>query len=202
MDIDTTITAGSVAAGLGGAGDPNALDTGEYALNRLLGVQPIYALASGLPIITYFTAAKTENITSISYATADVAAGARTLVKVGVYAISSGTWQRVAVSGNNTAHLTATDTVYTAALTSAWAKTKGTRYAVVLLTTGTGAAPKLVGHQAPRPEMGATVGFQRSPSLSGNLNGQLGTASDLPTAFSASGVDTEFRIVQFLMNPA
>ena len=166
---------------LAGLVDPDALTSGESTLSRRA-IMSGATLTSGIVRLTYFTARKTETINSVRVGTYTTAAGATpTLCRIGIYSVDgSGNLTLVASTANDTALFAAAATTYTKALSSAWSKVAGTRYAVGVLVV-TGATAPTVQGQA----VGLGDELAQAPRLCGGRSGQ----SDLPSSITAGNVD-------------
>jgi hypothetical protein len=121
------------------------LQLGESTLPRNAQVQTA-ALASGELRLTYFTAAKTETIDTVTVHTGSVTTSGVTISRIGIYKVlSDGSLVLVSSSTNDTSLMTAASTAYAKAVT-AFKKRRGITYAVgVLQVHSGGTGPTLVG---------------------------------------------------------
>ena len=166
---------------LAGLVDPDALTSGESTLSRRA-IMNGATLTSGIVRLTYFTARKTETINSVRVGTYTTAAGATpTLCRIGIYSVDgSGNLTLVASTANDTALFAAASTTYTKALSSAWSKVAGTRYAVGVLVVTGATAPTIQGQI-----LSIADELAQAPRLCGGRSGQ----SDLPSSITAGNVD-------------
>lgn len=165
-------TAGTAAEG----NDPRLvrwLDSGEESLDRLVVSSAAIPLTSQSLRLSFFTARKTEAISSLRVVSGTTAAGATpTLVRFGVYSVDgSGNLALVASTPNDTTLLAGASTPYTKALSAVFNKVAGTRYAVAVLVVTAATAPTVAG-------LLSTVAGElgRSPRICGVVTGQ----ADLP----------------------
>lgn len=150
-----------------------------------------YAASGGL-VLSYFTANKTEDITTVTAWSGTTAAGATpTLVRYGVYSVASnGNLTLVASTANDTTLLAATNTAYPKALSATWSKVAGVRYAIGVLVVTGAALPTFHGQQLAATNILNTL-VRTAPYLTGRLTGQ----TDLPSSVTqASMVGTQGRI--------
>lgn len=123
----------------------DALSSGEGTMRRRE-ISGVAGLPAGSLRLTYFTARRTETITSVRTNCTTLQSGA-TLCRIGLYTVdSSGNLTLVAATANDTTLWTAAQS-YTKAFSASYAKVRGQRYAVGLLTVG-GGAPSLAGISA------------------------------------------------------
>ena len=161
-------------------GDPHILASGEATLPRHLAASAAAGTTSGSLRLSYFTARKTESVGSLRFASGTTGAGATpTLVRLGVYeAAPNGDISLVASIPNDTTLLAAANTGYTRALSAAFTKVEGRRYAVGTLVVTGAAAPTLVGMS-----LVTLADINVAPRISGVVTGQ----TDLPaTVVNAS----------------
>lgn len=169
----------AISAAVSAGTDPDALTSGESTLSRRAIVTAGATLTSGLVRLTYFTAKKTETINSVRVGTGTTAAGTPTLCRIGIYSVDgSGDLTLVASTANDTALWAAGSTTYTKALSAAWSKVAGQRYAVGLLFVGT-TAPTIQGQVL---SIGDELG--QAPRLCGGRSGQ----TDLPSSITVGNV--------------
>ena len=169
----------AISAAVSAGTDPDALTSGESTLSRRNIITAGATLTSGLVRLTYFTAKKTETITSVRVGTGTTAAGTPTLCRIGIYEVDgSGNLTLVASTANDTALWAAQNTTYTKALSASWSKVAGQRYAIGLLFVGT-TAPTIQGQVL---SLGDELG--QAPRLCGGRSGQ----SDLPSTITVGNV--------------
>lgn len=168
----------------------NAITNGEELLPRLntIGAQNLDA---GTVHLTYFTARKTETITTVRMLTDSTAAAGTTLARIGIYSVSGGgNLTLVASTANDTALFNNAYSPYAKALTASFSKVKGSRYAVGVLFTGT-TPPRITGMTV------AGADASLDPRLCGVVTGQ----TDLPAAVLAGNVAEDYRLFQTTMTP-
>jgi hypothetical protein len=128
------------------------LASGEEILPRpLIGTQAV-TMPSGRVRLTYFTARKSEVITSVrTFTNTTMAAPTPSLCKVGIYSIDRSTYDAtlVTATANTTSLWNNTNTEYTTALLAPFAKTARRLYAFATVLVTVGAAPTLCGLVAP-----------------------------------------------------
>jgi hypothetical protein len=130
--------------------------------------------ASGTMLLTYFTAQKTESITTLSVSPGTAGAGL-TLARYGVYSVGAAgaLSSLLASSANNTSQWTIATpglngTNAAATLTSTFSKVAGTRYAIGLLAVGT-TMPSFIGCT---PMAAAPADCAQDPRVCGVVTGQ------------------------------
>lgn len=113
--------------------------------------------------LTYFTARKSETVTQVRVPTGSTAAVGATLCRIGLYTVdpSTGDLTLVTSTANDTNLWIAQNTAYTKTLSSSYAVTRGTRYAIGLLVVGASTAPTFMG-SGPG---GAATQFAAEPRL-------------------------------------
>lgn len=160
----------------------SALTTGEETVNRNLVSSSAGTTASQVLKLSYFTARKSEPVGNLRMYSGGTAAGATpTLVRGGLYSIDGGgAGTLVASIASDTALFAAGNTGYTRALSAAYNKVAGQRYAFGLLVVTAAATPTF-----------CTAGLVLS-TLSGLtspiLEGQIAAQADLPATFTAASV--------------
>ena len=168
----------------------NAISTGEEVLPRLnaIGAQ---SLVSGTLHLTYFTARKTETISTVRMLTDSTAATGLTLARMGIYSVDGGgNLTLVASTANDATLFDDAYSPYPKALTSAFAKVKGTRYAFGVLVVA--ATPPNI--------TGLTVSGADS-SLPPRLCGIVAGQADLPASVTAGTVAEDYRLFQSTLTP-
>lgn len=164
----------------------NRLTTGEEAVPRgEVNNATTNSGGSGGLRLTYFTARKTESVSTVTVVTGTTPAGATpTLCRVGVWSIAAnGTGTLVASSANDTTLFSVATTRYAIPLSAPLAKVAGQRYAIGVLVVTAATAPTFMaagvdGSPGWRTEVGTTA-----PRMSGILSG----LSDLPSPTFADG---------------
>lgn len=171
----------------------NGLLNGEELLPRL-NVNGAQALnASGSLHLTYFTARKTEVINTVQMVVDATAATGTTLARMGLYSVNAanGNLTLIAATANDPTLFNAAYTAFQRPLTSAFNKSKGTRYAFAVLVVGTG-MPAISALISP-----AGIDSSAAPRLNGLLAGQ----TDLPGSIAAGSVGGDYRIFQATITP-
>lgn len=129
---------------------PNDLLVGESTIPRnAIASSSVTSGGSSLRL-TYFTASKTENVSSVRVITGGTAAAATpTLCRIGIYAVGdNGDLTLIASTPNDTTLFAAASTVYTKALSAPFVKYKGLRYAVGILVVSGVATPSFQGNNS------------------------------------------------------
>ena len=125
----------------------NELASGEATMRRREVIAANLATSNGALRLTYFTATKTETISSVRTFTGSTAAVTPGLCRVGIYSVASnGDLTLVASTANDTALWGGTSTTYTKALSASFSKVRGTRYAVGTLIVDSATAPTHLGN--------------------------------------------------------
>lgn len=154
-------------------------------------------VASQQMTLAFFTARRSESITTMETYTGGTAAGATpTLCQMALYSIArNGDGTLLAASTNDTALWASTNTVYSKTLDATVSKVAGQRYAgAVLIVTGA-AVPVLTGPAF----VGAAqtvVGIQRSRPVAASLTGQ----ASLPASFTAASLGAAGRPFTFRLS--
>lgn len=170
-----------------GFGDrPTLLDAGETVWDRRDVIAPVGAMTSGLLQLVYFTAQRSETIASVKMLSAQTAAAATpTLVRFGIYEVAAnGDLTLVASTANDTAIFAGTHTAYDKALSVAWGKVAGRRYAVAVLVVSGAAMPVLYGSMP----VGAAAVLDTLLSAAPRWTGQVAGQTDLPASVAAASV--------------
>lgn len=165
----------------------NALTAGEALMPRDVASSAV-TMSSGNLRLAYFTARKSEVVTTLRVTTNSTAAGATpTLVRYGLYTVAAnGDITLVASTANDTTLFAAANTAYPKALSAAYTKRAGVRYAIGVLVVTGAAAPTIVGENYG----GSGADWALAPRLSGIVGGQ----ADLPASVVAASVaDTTAR---------
>jgi len=161
----------------------NYLTVGEETFNRVTRTDT-NSLTSQAMQLNYFTARKSETTTQVRVISGGVATGTPTLVRYGLYAIDgAGAGTLVAATSSDTSQLAATNTTYTKAWTTPYAKVAGQRYAVAVLTVAS-TAGSLTGI--------ATSGFSAELAVAPRITGRLNSQTDLPSTFTDASLVTAF----------
>lgn len=159
---------------------------GEFIRPRHHAVISTASQVDGGLALVYFRATKTESVASLSMWTCGTAAASNTLIRWGVYEVdeSDGDLTLVASTANDTTLFAATNTKYTKALSSAWAKEAGKLYAIGSLVVG-GTMPTLL---AVDVSGGAPPGMLSTlAGLDPQLTGFLASQADLPASTTSPG---------------
>lgn len=168
----------------------NAITNGEEILPRLTttGAQQ---LVSGTLHLTYFTARKTETINTVRMLSDATAAAGTTLARMGIYSVDGGgNLTLVASTANDLALFDDVYSPYPKALSAAFAKAKGQRYAFGVLVVGT-TMPIITG---------LTISGADA-SLPPRLNGLMAGQADLPANIAAGAVAEDYRLFQATITP-
>lgn len=180
-------------------GQPDIPTTGEFVPDRELWDTNLSATASGMMLLSYFTARRSEDITTITTICGTTPAAATpTLCKVGVYSeASSGDLTLVAQSANTTSMWASSNTAYAVSTTATFSKVAGQRYACAMICVTGGALPTLVGKGGFGIAAVGTQWFSTSPRLFASITGQ----TDLPASIAnASLANTVPRRVGFKLS--
>lgn len=171
----------------------NAIATGEEVLPRLNVNSAQQLAASGTLHLTYFTARKTETINNLRMVTDAGTAGGTTLARMGIYSVNpnTGDLTLVAACANDTTLFSGSYTPYQKALTAAFNKVKGTRYAVGVLVVAGGGMPAITATTC------AGTDAALPPRLCGIVPGQ----ADLPANITGGTVAEDYRLFQASMTP-
>ena len=115
-----------------------SLTSGEAVYGRNIGSN-VVTLQTGTMALSYFTAQRTENAAFVTTLTNSTAANLLTYAAVGVYSVdSAGNLTKITDTGDLHATLwIATFSQYVSALSPAFTKQAGQRYAIGLLAVGT-----------------------------------------------------------------
>lgn len=143
------------------------------------------ACASGSLILSYFTALRTESITTVAaYSGATAAAATPTLVRYGIYSVAgNGDLTLIASTVSDTAIFATINTAYPKSLSAPFAKVAGVRYAVGVLVVTGATAPSLHGLQmSPTGVVNALV--RQTPYIVGRFVGQ----TDLPSTVAVGSL--------------
>lgn len=148
--------------------------------------------------LVFFEAERTETIDNLTVLTGGTAAGATpTLIRMGVWSVngSNDLTALLASTASDTSLLASTNTHYTKALSSSWAKVAGTRYALGILVVTGATAPQLTGQSISAAALvaGTLTGL---PRVTAALTGQ----TDLPSSASAASYVTSASRPVFFMN--
>lgn len=161
--------------------DPNALTVGESSIPRQLATSSVITMTSQLLRLSYFTAQKTETITTLRVTTGGTGAGATpTLVRLGVYSVdpSTGDLTLIASTANDTTLLATPAGSNSKALSASWAKVAGLRYAVGLLVVTGATAPTIAANASAL----ASTEIASAPKLACAVASQ----ADLPASLASA----------------
>lgn len=166
-------------------GDP--LDSGMTTIPRHC-VGNTIAATTGTMRFTVHRARKSETINNLTMVTGNTAAGATpTLIRMGVFAYSAGTWTLVGSTVNDTSLFAGTTTSYTKAMSGSVNLVKDTIYAFAVLIVSGATMPNLSGNNFQATETGV------GPRVSGALTGQ----TDLPSSFVDGDISNSSAIYYF-----
>lgn len=155
----------------------NRVTTGQEVFSRGTAAAPT-SMASGTLRLTYFTAYRSETISSLMTATGGTASGTPTTCKMGLYSIdASGNLTRIGITANDTTIWAAANTKYSKALTAPVAVVAGTRYVLAALFVGT-TAPNLV----------ARTVLQAVGNDNNRIMGALAGQTDIPASITAGSI--------------
>lgn len=167
------------------ARDYDSLTAGEFIppRNRMTGNG--IAVATGTLYLTYFTADKTETISTLTVWTgATQAAATPTLCRMGVYSVAAnGDLTLAASTPNDTSLFAAQNTAYAKGVSVALSKVAGQRYAHALLITSSTTMPTFHGVQLPATSPTNSI-VMLAPAICGRVTSQ----TDLPSPISAASV--------------
>jgi hypothetical protein len=151
------------------------LTSGEATMNRRLAGTTL-SVPNGTLRLAYFTATKSETITSVRTVVSVAGAGS-TLQRIGVYSVAgNGDLTLIASTPNDTALWIANGLQYSKSFSDSFSKVRGTRYAVGTLVVGSSTAPTLWGSNVL-----AAAEMAEAPRLSAILTSQ----TDLPASAAA-----------------
>lgn len=170
-------------------------NVGEVSFPRALVTTGTAVYTSGTLHLAYFTARKSETIGTLTLYTSGTAAATITLIRYSVYAVApNDDLTLMASTANDTSLLIAANTAYPKALSSAWSKQAGQRYAIGQLVVAT-TPPTMLNMQNATSIPAAIYG--RSPRLCGAVTG----LSDLPSTVAYTSVVDTVRCPYVLMTP-
>jgi hypothetical protein len=165
--------------------DYDSLTAGEFIPARNLMTGNGIAVATQTLYLTYFTADKTETISTLTAFTGGTAAGATpTLCRYGIYTVAAnGDLTLAASTPNDTALFAAANTDYPKGLSVALSKVAGQRYAHAILVVSGATMPTFHGVQLPATNPTNTF-VRYAPAIVGRVTGQ----TDLPSPISAGSI--------------
>lgn len=169
------------------------LSSGEAVYNRMLANNTM-SMTNQVLRLAFFTARKTETITSLRMFTTATPAGATpTLVRLGVYSVDgAGNLNLVASTVNDTSLFAAASTTYTKALSAFWNKIAGQRYAIAALVVTAATAPTV----------GGIIGGSASEyGLAPRLCSAITAVSDLPASIVAASLADTIYMPYIAMVP-
>lgn len=163
--------------------EADLLASGEEVFTRRMPMSGSVLSTSQVLRLSYFTARKTETISSVRVFSGGTAAGATpTLCRVGIYTVAAdGALTLIASTVNDTALFASSTTAYTRSLSASFVKQRGQRYALgILVVTGATAPtfPGIAGGVLPVTE----------PGMAPRISGQLAAQADLPASIAAGSV--------------
>lgn len=154
---------------------------GEFVPNRELCTQLVPPFpSSGTVVFSFFTATKTETISTLTtYTGSSLAAATPTICRMAVFSVDgSGNLTQVGVTPNDTTLFAAVNAAYPKALSASFTKTAGQRYATaVLIVTGV-ALPSFVGSYGSAITATSSTILLAAPTLAARVAGQ----SDMPSS--------------------
>lgn len=162
----------------------NSLASGEETVPRSLLGSPTTLSTTQALRLTGFTARKTETITQVKMITGGTAAGATpSLIRIGIYTVAAnGDITLVASTPTDTTLFAAANTAYTKALSAAFAKVAGQRYAVGLLLNTAAAFPSIVSAG------GGNTAIDKFALTAPMLTAQVTGQADLPASVANASV--------------
>ena len=172
---------------------PTELTSGSATIRRRDVINSTgLGLGSGSMRLSYFTPRTSATIASIRTIVGTTATATPTLNRIGLYTVDgSGNLTLVASTTHDASLWSATSTRYTKALSSSYAITRGTRYAVGVLSVGS-TAPSLLGYAATHSDE-----LAEAPRLSASLSGQ----TDLPASVTVGSLSNTTQNVYAVMVP-
>jgi hypothetical protein len=187
---DRLDTLAAAVAALQAARDPlvvaqlgSLLTTGEETFSRVNRTDS-NNLTSGAMQLIYFTARKTESTSQLRLISGGTGTATVTLGRIGLYAIDgTGAGTLIAATANDTALLSATNTVYTKSWAAPANKVAGQRYALGTLIIGA-TAGSVTGM--------TTSAFASEMAMAPRTAGRLNSQSDLPANFTDAALATAF----------
>jgi hypothetical protein len=157
---------------------PFDLTSGQATFNRWL-ITGFPAPGTGNLRLTYFTARKSETVASFR-TIVNTLATSTTLARIGLYTVDgSGNLTLVASTTNNTSMWQSLGGSITQALTTPYAVTRGTRYAVGLLIVNSGTACTISGN--------SNVGSAEA-AIAPRLSGFVASQTDLPSTVAVGSI--------------
>lgn len=172
--------------------DLRNLTAGETVISRDASFSEV-GLDLGTLHLSYFTALKTETITSVATSLLGNVGATNTLARIGIYSVAAddSLTTLLASTPSDTALWSAgAYTLRTKALSSSFAKVAGSRYAVGALVLG-GTPPQLIG-------LFPSASFN---NVSPRLNAAVTGLSNLPASVALGSIIEDYRKVQFALIP-
>jgi hypothetical protein len=173
-------------------------DVGEFTtdISQWSGGGSNVAPVSGELSLVYFTAKRTETISSVTlYTNAQAAAATPTVCRMGIYDVATnGDLTLNSSTPNDTALFAATSTVYQKNFSSNFNKVAGRRYAAGVLGVNAGAMPFFQGHFIVAM-LASAVGSGSGPAS--RRNGKVTGQADLPASIAAGTVANTHMFVGF-----
>jgi len=169
--------------------DPDLITTGESTFSRRNIATNAATVGNTTLRLSYFTARKTETITTVLTTTGTVGTtSGATLARIGIYSVDgSGNLTLVASTANDTTLWVSAATAYTKTLSASWSKVKGTRYALALL---------VVGGSTGLTFPGTLTGSSAMLALAPRLSGLVASQTDLPSSIAVGSV-TDATVTHF-----
>lgn len=173
------------------ASNSNRVTSGEELMDRDMTFSEV-GLETGVMLVSYFTARKTETINNVVTSLLNNVGASNTTARIGIYSTDAagGLTALLASTANDTALWTTSGANKVKALSSAFNKVAGVRYAVGFLCIG-GTMPQLLGI------FPATNFSALAPRANGAVYGQ----SALPASVVSGGISNDYRKVQAILTP-
>lgn len=161
----------------------NLLTTGESTHRRDIGLANGTAISNQILYLNYFTAQKTESITTVVTYTGTTPAGATpTLCQVAIYSVApNGDLTLITSTANDTSLWAAANTAYSKSWQSTWSKVKNTRYAAGVLVNTAAALPNFTGPSALNSSVAGVI-LGKAPALFTQLASQTSIPSSITAA--------------------
>lgn len=158
----------------------NRSTEGQEVFTRTYATSNAVVVTSQVLKLTYFTAYRTETITSLRVYTGAVAAAATpTTCKMGLYSVAgNGDLTRIGITANDTTLFNIAVQPFTRAMTASVSVTAGQRYALAVLVDSTQTMPQLAG------ALPSIALVSTSPRIYGQVSGQ----TDIPASISTASI--------------
>lgn len=145
---------------------------GEYVPEREYYNNVAVSFSSTVLNLTYFTALRTETVTTVSVATLTAAAATPSYCGMAAYSVgSTGALTRIGVTANDTALFGTANTGYSKNFAATWPKVIGQRYAIGILVVSSQTMPTFMGQMwsATNPMVAQTLD---APTIAGRILSQ------------------------------